>query len=141
MIRYFVLLTALLWAGVASADCLDPIALTTDYSAYFRVQSPEGFFQNAQEALSVSFEPDASGTETTAVLGLQMCSRESTDACVNYNFDSDADGLGDTNLLDASTIEKTGVKNISGFMFLRVYAATNPSGTDEPEFTVCRYFQ
>lgn len=141
MIRYFALLAALLLAASASADCLDPIALTTDYSAYFRVQSPQGFYQNAQEALSVSFEPDATGSETTAVIGLQMCSRESTDSCLDYNFDTDADGLGDTNLLDASTIEKSGVKGITGFMFLRVYASTNPSGTDEPEFTVCRYFQ
>jgi len=88
--------------------------------------------------VSISFEPDALGTEVVAVLSLQMCTRATSTACVDYNFDTDADGLGDTNLLDASTIEKTGVKDIRGFNFLRVQSSTNPSGTDDPEFTVCR---
>lgn len=126
-------------AAPSWADCLSPVALTTGYSAYFRVGPPSPG-QNTGEvsSLSVSFEPDATGSESTAVLGLQFCSRESADSCGNYNFDTDADGLGDTNLLDASTIEKSGVKGISGFLYLRVYASTNPSGTDEPEFTICR---
>ena len=138
-LSFLFLLMVLLTASPTMADCLDPISLTTNYSDYFSVgpKSP-GTGSGEITTLSVSFEPDATGSESVAVLGLEFCSRESEDSCNPYNFDTDADGLGDTNLLDATTIEKSGVKGIQGFLYLRVYASTNPSGTDEPEFTICR---
>lgn len=138
--KHFLLsILLLLAATTAGADCLPATSLTTGYSAYFAVGTPApGQSVGEVSSLSISFEPDATGSETTAVLGLQFCSRQSTDSCNDYDFDTDADGIGDTNLLDATTIEKSGVKGIAGFLYLRVYASTNPSGTDEPEFTVCR---
>jgi len=112
--------------------CSAPIALTASHDEYFDVG------KSNTDSLEISFEPDAIGALTTAVLSLEMCSRETAASCLPYNFDTDADGLGDTNLLDGSTIEKSGVRGISGFRYLRVQADTNPDGSDEPEFTVCR---
>lgn len=131
-------LLTMLVAGSAWADCLDPKALTSGHSEYVRVGPQPG---SVIVSYSISFEPDATGTETTAILGLQMCSRETTASCLDYNFDTTGNGVGDTNDLDGTTIEKSGVKDIQGFLFLRVFASTNPSGTDEPEFTICRHFQ
>lgn len=127
-----VFLTSTAATNIRGSRCSEPVSVTADYSDYFTVGSTD------VRALDISFEPDATGSETVAVIGLQFCSRESADSCNDYNFDTDADGLGDTNLLDASSIEKSGVRGISGFRYLRVYASTNPSGTDEPEFTICR---
>jgi hypothetical protein len=86
---------------------------------------------------SISFEPDALGSETVATITLQMCSREASTACLPYNYDSDADGLGDTNILSGLSVEKSGVKNITGFNFLLISVGTAPSGTDDPEYTIC----
>jgi len=133
-----VIMAALIVACPASADCLDPKALTSGHSEYVRVGPQPG---SGIVSYSISFEPDATGTETTAILGLQMCSRETTASCLDYNFDTTGNGVGDTNDLDGTAIEKSGVKNIQGFLFLRVFASTNPSGDDEPEFTICRHFQ
>ena len=135
-----IIVLGLVWIAVATlgaievsgGKCAEPYALTTDYSQYFAVGAMD------TDELEISFVPDATGSETQAVIGLDFCSREAINSCQAYNFDTDADGLGDTNLLDGSTIEKAGRKGISGFLYLRIYAATNPSGTDEPEFTVCR---
>lgn len=137
----FVLTIAILTcaSGVAWGDCLDPIPLVASYSEYFAVAAPVGSSPTGDlVSLSVSFEPDAAGSATTAVLGMDMCSRKDTSSCRPYNYDSNADGIADTNLLDASTIEKTGVKNITGFLWLRIYASTDPGASDEAEFTVCR---
>lgn len=88
--------------------------------------------------VSISFQPDATGTETVAQLSLQMCTRKTSDSCLDYDFDTNADGLGDTNILTGATIETSGLKDIRGFNYLRIQSSTNPSGTDVPEFSICR---
>lgn len=117
---------------VNGTRCTYPISMTDDYTEFFEVGARD------TKALDVSFEPNAAGSGGSGVLGLEFCSREDPNTCNAYNFDSDADGLGDTNLLDASTIEKSGVKGIAGFRYLRIYAATNGGSGETPEFTVCR---
>lgn len=131
-------LTVALMAGIMGATsvtgsrCANPIELTSSYSEYFEVGRRD------TRSLEISFEPDALAANTTAVLGLQFCSRETTASCNDYDFDSDADGLGDTNLLDGLSIETSGVKGISGFQYLRVYESTPAGGGEVAEFTICR---
>ena len=115
-------------ASSASATCR---TLTVDAAMDVFISA------RSQGEMAVSFEPDYDGTETAATVTLQACSHETANACVDYDYDSDADGLGDTNILTGVTIEKTGVRGIVGINYLRVQIGTAPSGTDSPMFTFC----
>lgn len=92
----------------------------------------------AGSVISVHLEPDYTGIETGVAVSLDMCSAASADACNDYDFDSNADGVADTNILDASNTEKSGVKNISGFNYLLLTVSTAASATADPQVTVCR---
>ena len=139
MLRFVFLLLVLvaLWVSPAAAqstlEC-PSYAITSGTDLYIPI--------GLRSPVSISFEPDVTGTETVSTIALEFCKANTAvyldNGCNNLNFDTDADGLGDTNILDASTIEKSGLKNISGFNYLRITPGTNPSGTDEPYVTVCR---
>lgn len=123
-------LAALLMVGASSASATCR-TLTVDAAMDVFISA------RSQGEMAVSFEPDYDGTETAATVTLQACSHETANACVDYDYDSDADGLGDTNILTGVTIEKTGVRGIVGINYLRVQIGTAPSGTDSPMFTFC----
>tara|TARA_R110000782_G_scaffold269157_3_gene366737 strand:+ start:691 stop:1128 length:438 start_codon:yes stop_codon:yes gene_type:complete len=87
--------------------------------------------------MAVSFEPDTIGTDTSATVTLQACSTNAVTSCVDYDYDSDGDGVPDTNILDGLAIQTTGVRGIVGINHLRVQIGSAPSGTDSPTFTFC----
>lgn len=129
--RLFTLtMAALLIAGQASANCGDPVEVTSSTADYVNVGVADAVY-------SISFEPDATGSATTATITLQFCSREAADSCQDYDFDSDGDGIADTNILDGSKVEKSGVKGIQGFKYLLVSVGTSPGAGEVPEYTVC----
>lgn len=131
----FLLVAGTAWGAtnVTGAKCSYPISVTSGYSEYFDVGSTD------PRPLDISFEPDAAGNGTTATIELYFCSRDAdASSCSPYNYDSDADGLGDTNVLDGTTIEKSGLKGIAGFRYLRVDEGTAAGAGEEPEFTICR---
>jgi len=130
--RIIVTALALVLAAPALAECQPPTALTADHSEYIKAY--------AVDSLDISFTPDATGTATTAVLGLQFCSRnDDVNSCQDLDIDTTGNGLGDTNLLDGSTVEQSGVTGMTGFRWLRVFASVNPLGGEEPEFTICTH--
>ena len=123
-------LAALLMVGASSASATcQTITVDAALDTYIYARS--------HGEMAVSFEPDYDGIETAATVTLQACSHETANSCVDYDYDSDADGLGDTNILTGVTIEKTGVRGIVGINYLRVQIGSAPSGTDSPMFTFC----
>lgn len=92
-------------------------------------------------AIDVSYEPDVTGGDVATTLELHFCQSESTTACQLFEFDSTADGLGNTHtLVGGGAIELAGVRGITGFNFLRVVqAGADPSiAGATPVLTVCR---
>lgn len=92
----------------------------------------------AGSEISAHLEPDYTGVETGVQVSMKMCSAESANACNDYQYDSTADGIPDTNILDASSTVKSGVKGISGFNYLLLTVSTAASATAEPQVTICR---
>lgn len=122
-----IFLAAPVWAA-PSSDC-STIAVTNGFDEYILVGT---------RSLSVSFEPDSTGSETTATVSLKMCSSTSADSCLDYDFDSNGDNVPDTNILTGGTTPLSGVAGVVGFNYLRIEDGTPPSGTDTPEVTICR---
>lgn len=88
---------------------------------------------------SVSFEPDSAGSGATATVTMAMCTDKTGDStCLSLNYDSDADGVTDTNILTGVTTETSGVKGITGFPFLRIEVGVSPGVGETPFVTVCR---
>ena len=87
--------------------------------------------------MAVSFEPDTIGTDTSATVTLQACSTNAVTSCVDYDYDSDGDGVPDTNILDGLAIQTTGVRGIVGINYLRVQVGSAPTSSASPMFTFC----
>ena len=119
-------------------------AIDDDFDMYFEVG------RRASNALDISYEPDELGDLDTTTLTLQHCNGTNVsneDALTQFNcqafmFDTDGQGIGDTNVLTGAdyAIERVGVRGISGFKYLRVFVSgTDPSGGGAtPVLTVCR---
>jgi hypothetical protein len=111
-------------------------AIDDTFSEYYAVG-----YRN-RNALDVSYESDTSaGDDTATTLTLLFCQAESTNSCQDYDFDTTADGLGNTNVLvGGGQIELAGVRGITGFNFLKiVQTGPDPSVAGATPFvTICR---
>jgi len=92
------------------------------------------------EQLDISFNKSTVADASTQTLTLEFCTLEDTASCDDYDFDTNGDSVGDTNILtnDPAAIETSGVRGISGFNFLRVSETGTFDATDVAAFTVCR---
>jgi len=118
-------------AGSTEKTSCSTVSITESFDTYYPVGGTN------DDDIELSYEPDAAGSNTSSTITLSMCSRDAeADSCLAYNYDSDADGLGDTNILDGSSIEKTGLRGVSGFNYLRVQQTGTFAGS--PELTICR---
>lgn len=97
------------------------------------------YFPIGSSIASLSFDPNTGGTTGTATVTMAMCADVSGDnSCLSLNYDSNADGLTDTNILNGSTTETTGVKGITGFPYLRVEIGAAAGVGETPTVTLCR---
>ena len=111
----------------------DTVLLTSGYDEYWTVGKGDS------RQIDLSFNRDAVTSVTTATMTLEFCTRETTASCDDFDFDTDADGLGDTNTFtnDPDVIETSGLRGISGFNYLRI-TQTGTLSTATAEFTICR---
>ena len=120
-------------------------AIDTAFDMYFDVG------RNSNQMLDISFESDTTSLgDVDTDIQLSICTGtnpqaqgDSTkDNCTPFMFDTDADGLGDSDLLTMGsgfTIEDIGVRGISGFRYLRARRSGDPvDSTQLPVLTVCR---
>ena len=135
----FAALLMALWATSAAgyedirrSSCRTFTAFGDGYDEYFAV----GF--KSVYGLDLSFDRDNLGSATAQTLTLQFCSVEAAASCDDYDFDTNGDLTPDSNILtnDPANILTSGVRDISGFNFLRItetgtYVATS-------SFSVCR---
>lgn len=118
-------------------------AIDDDFDTYFDVG------RRSSNALDFSYEPDDTGDLVTTTLTLEHCSGTNAPdkgvdkfQCQDFDFDTDGNGIGDTNILDGGVtyaIENVGVRGVSGIRYMRVYVSgAAPSGGATPILTVCR---
>jgi hypothetical protein len=132
MIKRVVMLATLflLAAPVARAGC-STIDVTATTDIWYTL--------TGSKPAAISFEPDAAAAGATATVTLSMCVSNGVAAsCLAYNFDSNGDGVADTNILSGLSTERSGVKNIQGFNFLRVQVGTSPLAGETPKVTFCQ---
>ncbi len=106
--------------------------------------------RRTSNTLDISYNSDDTGPETGTTIELYFCTgtnpadqtTDDFDNCQDFMFDTDGNGMGDQNVLDAANyaIERVGVRGLSGFMYLRARrTGTAPAGVGAtPILTVCR---
>jgi len=141
------LIVLLMTAPVFAADytkkvptnkCSAPVSITDGDNWYWDI----GYSSNAEAApVSVFLDHDIGDTSISAQrLTLYAClTAEDANSCIALQWDSDADGVPDTNVMGATAaLTDTGVTGISGFPYLRI----EETGTvdSNARYVVCRGF-
>lgn len=141
------LIVLLMTAPVFAADytkkvptnkCSTPVSITDGDNWYWDI----GYSSNAEAApVSVFLDHDITDALISDQrLTLYAClTAEDANSCIALQWDSDADGVPDTNVMGASlALTDTGVTGISGFPYLRV----EETGTVDTNarYVVCRGF-
>lgn len=89
----------------------------------------DDYIASGGRAVVLEFEPDEGSATSTARVSLEACSAEDTDSCTTLNFDSDYDGVPDTNILTGAGGAR-GTAPIRTAGLIRVWSSTNPSGSE-----------
>lgn len=122
---------------VPTNKCSEQISITAGDNWYWNV----GERSNAEAApVAVFFDRDNTGdTATGQTITLYAClSAEDENTCTALQWDSDADGTPDTNILTGESAATSGVTGISGFPFLRIEETGTTSAL--ARYVVCRSF-
>ena len=89
-------------------------------------------------AYHMIFERDYEGADTAAELTLWSCTREDQATCMPYEYDTDADGVPDSNILTGTGIGR-GLTNvrIAGMLYIKL---TTAPLTGTSEFRICESY-
>jgi len=119
--------------AAGASDCVTVTGFGDGFDTKYEVGAG-----NDTRPISISFDRDNLGDAETQTLTLQYCSTEVDTSCANFLFDSTGNGIGDTHVLldNDVAIELGGVRNISGFNYLRVQETGTYVST--ASFTICR---
>lgn len=109
------------------------------YAVTTAVDDYEDYFIGGMH-VSIMFEPDMDGSDEAAQVSLYSCMEPDNDeACEEYYFDSDQDGVDDTNILTGSSwpLRQRGLEDVVISGWLRVLTTTAPGAGDEAVWRVC----
>jgi len=83
------------------------------------------------------FEPDADAAATDAEITIYNCLEQDPESCVEWEFDSDFNGVPDTAILDGVSLGQRCVSiDMSGY--LRILTTTAPVAADDiARWSVC----
>lgn len=91
----------------------------------------ERYVTTGGRTIQIQFEPDADAAATDAEISLYACTQNDAESCVEYWFDSDFDGVPDTNILDGHNLGQRGIEVVGIAGYLRVVTTTAPAAADD----------
>ena len=125
--------SAIAYEDIRRSSCRTFTAFGDGYDEYFAV----GF--RSVYPLDISFDANNVGGTAGQTLTFQFCSTQISTSCYDFDFDTTGNGIPNTNILsnDPLNILTSGIRNISGFNFLRIQETDTYTATSS--FTVCRH--
>ena len=93
--------------------------------------SDELWIETRGSRLQANLEPDMDGSQVGVTVDLYACTAEDTDTCAVFQWDSDDDGVRDTNEFDGVTAGKRGHMDIriAGYAYFDVTAVSAGGAT------------
>lgn len=98
--------------------------------------SDDWYIATSGRAAVIQFEPDTASSGTGTEVSVYACTEADINQCEAYYFDSDFDGIPDTNVLDGLTWPSAGrgirIDNVGGYILLDTTAYA-----DDGKLIVC----